>query len=540
MDMLIAALARPEVYPDQPAQVDILQTHISALFFAGDVVYKVKKPVDLGFVDYSTLARRKHFCEEELRLNRRLAALAPGGGVYLGVSTIVQDSAGRIGVRDDEVHEGETVIEYAVRMTRLPYDRMLSELLARGEVDNQQMRSIAALLVSFHDRCDSGPAVSQHASVAALQCQSSENFQLLDRFAGDNSPGTCTLSVRLHHHLQQWCKAFLRDHVSTFEQRVSQRRIREGHGDLHAGNICVLPDRIVIYDCIEFTPRFRCRDVACELAFLAMDLDYRGFRGFAAYLLHQYAEMARDLDLHRLTTYYKAHLAVVRGKVASLRAVDQSIAEADRAAAVQEARSYFYLAATYTLASRPIMIMMCGLPGSGKSTAAGAIARPFEAVVLRSDVIRKELAGVPLRRLAAHEQPPNLYEPEFSRQTYEEMLRRADAALKAGRTVVLDAMFSQAAHRRAFIHLAAALDASVLIVELEADDQTIRQRMLARKGVAGEVSDADWTVYQQARASFQPPHEIPSSQRVAIPSGCEVDVTVSRVIDALVAQHGQT
>lgn len=536
----IESMSRPEAYPHQPERVEVLQTHISVLFFAGDNVYKVKKPVNPGFLDYSTLDKRKHFCEEEVRLNRRLAP-----ETYRGVVPIVRHAAGavRVGAIDEQPPSDADIIEYAVLMDRLPANAMLSARLERGEIDNAQLNDIAQLLADFHKNCATGEGVNEHATADAIEQQVEENFRDLEGscHADETSPDKRgILSQRLHSHLLNWCQRYLRQQRDLFTQRVEQGRIRDGHGDLHAGNICLLDDRpprqggIVIYDCIEFTPRFRCRDVACELAFLAMGLDRRGYRGFARYLISRYAALTDDDDLETLVPFYKLHLAMVRAKVEAMRSESSDVDDDERRRALCEARGYAHLAASYTLT--PAVIIMTGLPGSGKSWAARAAAQPFEAAVLRSDVIRKQLAGLlPTERVSQDEQDV-VYSQSFTERTYNTLFERATEALGYGRTVVLDAVFSTVEGRQRAVEWARHREAKFVVVHTHAPEDVIRQRMQKRAADDREVSDADWAVYEQAKQRYEPPDEIDAVHRVEVTHETEADDVAAAIIDRMIQQ----
>ena len=506
---LIDALRRPDAWPEPPvAPIEVRHTHISVLFFTDRRVYKVKKPVNPGFLDYSTLERRRRFCREEVRLNRRLAP-----DVYLGVAPIVRTPAGDIRLGGD----GEP-IEYAVEMKRLPDDRMLDAILERGEITNDQLDQLVDILVRFHADAAHGPDVGRHGRAAEIAAQVHDNLDGLAAFIGR------TITARQHSHLTSILDDWLDRNGGRLDQRADEGRVREGHGDLHAGNICLLDDDIVIYDCIEFSERFRCRDVACELAFLAMDLDRRGRRGFGGYLLHRYAAQASDPELPEIAWFFKIHLALVRAKVASMRAQDADVAPAAQTDATMEARSYVHLATAATLP--PALILMCGLPGAGKSVAARDIAAPFGAAVVRTDVVRKELA----RR----ESPADLYTPSFSDRTYDATLERALEHLRDERTAIVDATFTRAARRAPFVDAARRIGAPLLVVEMTCPPEVVRTRLDARTGDPDEASDADWAVYEEARATYEPPTEIDPGQRLEVASPADAEALQSAVLDRLI------
>jgi len=518
------ALRRPEAWGARVDRVEVIETHISLLFFVGQRVYKVKKPVDYGFLDFTTLARREHFCQEEVRLNQRLAQ-----GVYQGVVPLFLGADGRLGLEHSP--EGGDPVEFAVAMRRLPAEGMLDHLLAAGEVDNSHMNALADKLADFHATAATGPGVDEHGAPAAVAFNVLENFDQTRDQAGAGAE-LRTVSAELHAFLEARARAFLEAQGPLFEQRVRAGRIRDGHGDLHAGNVCYLPRGPVVYDCIEFAERFRCGDVACDLAFLTMDLDHGGYRAFARYLARRHAERLGDPELLQLLPFYAGYRAVVRAKVAGLRA--RGAEGAAREAARREAQGYFHLAASYELP--PALILMCGLPAAGKTWNARAIARPFEAVIEASDVRRKILAGVPVTaRLPSCGYDAGLYAPELKDRVYADLLERAEAALERGRTVVVDATFDGGRRRAPFRELAARRRAPLVLVHASVGAEETRRRMEARAADASEASDADLEVWRRAREVFEPPDELPPDQRLEHASGVEPDLDLTgRVIDALV------
>lgn len=525
---LVEQLSRPEAYPHRPPSVELVQTHISLVFLAGERVFKVKKPIDLGFLDYSSLERRRTFCEEEIRLNRRLAP-----EVYLGIVPITREAEGSLRVGGS----GPTV-EVAVEMRRLPAHRMLDHLLVAGEIDNEQMDALARLLARFHAEAATGPGVDEFGSPTAVAFNARENFEQTRPFvAPPGSVGTSgirTVSPTLHTFLSEATERFLAQEIATLERRMHEGRIRDGHGDLHAGNVCIVNGRILIYDCIEFSPRFRCGDVACDLAFLAMDLDFRGFRAFSRYLVRRYAEHAGDPEIERLIDFYKCYRAVVRAKVASLAAVGAALPRGAAESRRLEAFRYFHLAAAYQLP--PVLILTCGLPASGKSTAARFLAAPFEALVVRSDTVRKLLAGMPPSTHAAAEFGEGIYTPSRTEQTYRALLAHSEGALRSGRSVVVDASFVRAAQRAPFAELARSLAVPFVVAETVAPEETIRARMAARARDPHDASDADFGIYLRMRETYEPPRELPEREVLSAEAGVPDEETAARAIDQLVHQ----
>lgn len=337
---IVRALLRPDTYPHPAPNPLLHETHISWVILAGPFAYKLRKPVNLGFLDFTTRAARSEDCANEVRLNRRLCP-----DVYLGVVQIVEhDGRYRIGGPPGVGAQEQTGCqgEPAVLMRRLPDDGMLPAMLARDAVTPALMRQIAQQLAAFHATVATGPGVNEHGSVATLTENWAENFSQIGPFIG------WALSWDTFDQIERFVARFLDEERSLLERRISEGRIREGHGDLHAASICVEGDRVQLFDCLEFAPRFRCSDVAAEVAFLAMDLDHFGRSDLGAAFVDEYVRASDDRELPRLLDFYRCYRAFVRGKVASLRLADAVLSQAERAATTDDARAYFELARSYT------------------------------------------------------------------------------------------------------------------------------------------------------------------------------------------------
>ncbi|MBX3026787.1 AAA family ATPase [bacterium] len=514
---VVRAMLEPGFYPAPPASVELRQTHISYVLLAGDQVYKLKKPVRFAFLDFSTLARRRHFCAEEVRLNRRLA-----DDVYRGVLAIVPRDGGFALAPADAAD----AVEYAVHMRRLPEARVLASLLDAGGADAALIDRIAARLAAFHAAAETSPAIARGGDPAEIARLMDEDFAEVAALHGD------TISADDDAAIQGWCHARLAALAPLLRRRQVSGRIRDGHGDLHAEHVyCLESGELVIVDCIEFNPAFRRRDVAADLAFLAMDLACHGRDDLAARLVASYAGQTDDPELPALIPFYACQRAYIRGKVDSLKSREAEVAPADAAAARASAVRHFALALRYTWGDAPPLVVVCGLSGSGKSTVAAALAARTGFVHLNSDRTRKALAGLaPTERGG-----PELYTPERSAATYAALHDGAGAALAAGRGAIIDATFQRREHRDRAAAVARAAGAPLLFVECRADDAETRRRLARRGARADDPSDADWAVYQRQRATYEPladdePHLTIDTSRPAAAVLAEIEAALRRAL----------
>lgn len=517
---LIQALLDPKAYPHPADSVSLIQTHISYILLAGEYVYKVKKPVNFGFLDFSTLGKRRYFCYQEVKLNRRLCPQ-----VYLGVVPIIERE-GKFALAG----RGK-VVEYAVKMRRLPQERMMDRLLAQGEVTEDMVQAVADRLAEFHQRAETGPRVERYGGLATVQRNWRENFQQTEPYIG------VTIPAEDFSYLRDYVRSFIRRYRRLFQRRGREGRVRDCHGDVRAEQVCFTDD-VCIFDCIEFNRRFRYSDVASEVAFLAMDLDYFGHSELAVAFVRRYAQVADDPEMMPLVNFYKCYRAYVRGKVEGFRLGQPEIGQEEKEAATARARRYFDLAMAYALQpQRPSLIITCGRVGTGKSTLAAALADRLPMAIISSDVVRKELAGiVPTehRRVAFGE---DLYSPEFTRRTYQEMMGRAWHQLTGGESVVLDATFGQRWQRDWARRLAEAAGADFLCVECVANEKEIKQRLEQRQGDATAVSDADWNIYLGQKQSFEPIGELNPHQLLVVDTTRKPEDSARGVLRRLLLEH---
>lgn len=481
---LVEAMMIPEFYPHRPRHVQLEQTHISTVFLAGNLVYKIKKPVDFGFLDYSTLRKRAWWCRREVELNRRLA-----GDLYLGTARIYRRG------RHFSLEPPGKVVEHAVMMRRLPRDRLFSSLMAEGRATLVQARRIAARVAEFHRSAAEAPPRDRVLGV--LRRNIDENFRQTEPYIGK------TVRRSDYQAVYDYSRRFLADRIFLLTKRIGDGRIRDCHGDLRAEHICLV-NGIVIYDCIEFSARLRRGDVAAEVAFLYMDLLFHRHPHLARAFAGEYIRRTGDWEIRLLLSFYACYRAVVREKVESFRLSDPHVLPARKKEAKRRAARYFHLARD--LANRdatPRLFAVGGLPGTGKSVLASAWARRLGAAYLDSDVIRKEL--VRSEGAGGGGWLSGIYTREWTERTYGEMIGRAEALLREGKSVVLDATFSRRHFRRLAAAAARRSGARYVTVECTCSTAVVRKRIAGRSDRGTSVSDADWRVYLEMKKTYVPP-----------------------------------
>jgi aminoglycoside phosphotransferase family enzyme/predicted kinase len=505
---LLEDLARPEAYPaPRPATVTLVTTHISWVFITDHDVWKLKRPVDYGFVDYTTLDRRRHFCHEEVRVNHRLAP-----DVYLGVVPVRLDGGVHV------LTAKGTVVDYAVRMRRLPDTASAESLLRHGALTHGHLERLARRLAAFYATSPPG----SNGSLDVIRANVEENFAQVQPFVGRFVEPETFEAVR------GWQLGWLGREAKRFEARREHGRIRDGHGDLRLEHVYFERDPPVVIDAIEFNERFRVGDVAADVAFLAMELDARSRPDLAASVLAAFARESGDYDLYGVVDFYLSYRAWVRGKVAGFLAADPSTRPEKAQRKAREAEKLFALARAYSEPRPGVgpVIAVGGVIGAGKSTLADALGRALDLPVIDSDRTRKALAGVPATQPA----PAGAYTPAFTDRTYDEVFRRAEVVLDSGRGVILDATFRDRPLRLRARELARRHRRPFRFVEAICDDTTLRARLRARAaGVS--VSDATEALLDRVRREFEPVTELAAGEHVPVRTTAPVSGQVEAVRD---------
>lgn len=503
-DRIMAFLAMPSSYPHGPREVRSIQTHISSVFIASPFVFKMKKPVNFGFLDFSTLEKRHHFCRRELELNRRLCP-----DVYVAVTPIYESDAGFS--FDDE--DGE-IVEYAVKMRELPQGWFLNELLAKGSIGESEINRVISCLHSFYEAQNPSREIEEWGAPEKLKISTDENFAQVEPFMGK------TISPAAFETVRHFTNAFYVANDGLFRERIEQHRIRDGHGDLRLDHVHITPGETTIFDCIEFNDRLRFIDIANDLAFLAMDCDFEGRPEVGQMLLGNASREFGDPGLLEVADFYKCYRAFVRGKVES---IEMSSTEPSAAAEHgKRATCYFRLALRYAVAgSRPLVVVVMGRVGTGKSTVAKQIGGELDWPVFSSDRIRKTLAGVPLPERTAPNLKGMVYSERMTDRTYEELLKQGLAALAIQGGVILDATFSTREKRDLLQDACAGAGVSVQVIELEAEQNDIANRLKARDQNAEEISDARMEDLEMLIAAYEPPLELAPALVKVTTSSCD-------------------
>ena len=516
---IVRFLSRPGAYPHPVGRIERRETHVSHVFLAGGFAYKLKKPVRFPFLDASTLALRKKFCRLELSLNRRLTS-----GVYLGIVPIVETPAGlqlgpstrpaqpgSLGMASDEAGRGRQrsgrIVEWLVKMRRLPEERMLDRLVAQGRVRRSDMVRIGNRLVAFFKHAARSRAIDRYGAPAQVAALVLGNLRECQPFVGALLPEPDRMFLEAAY------RQFLALHEPVLEARVRQRRIIDGHGDLRCENIC-LPREMaatpisrgrpepVIFDCVEFQPAFRCGDLANDFSFLVMDLEFRGRRDLADALAATYRARLRDATFDLVLPFYECHRSLVRGKVRGLAWLQHPRAAQGRRVRALS-RRHFQLAVRYARRfAPPRLVVVGGLIGTGKSTLARSLAHALGAIWLRTDEIRlREFARARRRHQGFGS---GLYAPHVSELVYQRLIRRAETLMRQGRSVVCDGTFSKAAGRETLRAIARRCGGSFHLFECVVPRAVALRRVAARYAAKRDLSEARPEHYDRLNAGYEP------------------------------------
>ncbi len=472
------------LWPEDDLPVEIKQTHISVILLGKHLVLKLKKPVDFGFLDYTTPEKRQRACELEVELNRRLCP-----EIYLGTQPVIAEGG--------EFHYSGSgaVVDYGVLMKRLPEARMLESLVSDSTITESDIVRIAEKVAAFHKTARRGPEVDRYGSLKTIRFNWQENFDQTAPYI-DRTISSADFTV-----IRDWVHQWLEENEEILIQRVKRGHICDGHGDLRCESICVT-NGICIFDCIEFNERFRCSDVANEAAFLAMDLAAFGRPDLGYFFFERYSEIAGDEELFELFPFYRCYRAFVRGKVLSFQLDEPEVSTEKRALAKQRAEKYFRIAlASVNKLQMPTIVAVVGLSGTGKTSVARALGGDLGMRVVSSDAVRKSLFGENDTTLGYGE---GIYSPESSRLTYQEMIKKGVEIVQKTGGVILDATFLRASHREEVIQKAASVGAQCRFIECRLAPEEVRRRLNLRAEKKDGLSDATLETYEHQIKEFEP------------------------------------
>jgi aminoglycoside phosphotransferase family enzyme/predicted kinase len=507
---LIAALQNPALYPHSVDGFQLIETHISWVLLTGDFAYKVKKPMNFGFLDFTTLEARKHFCGEELRLNQRLT-----DDLYLEVLPITGSAEA------PQLGGDGPAIEYVLKMRQFPQTGLLSTLQANGELTTAHIDEMAAQIARFHLNAPKVPAEHEAGTPDSVMAPVRQNFEQILPFISDKA------DLQQLDALQAWAESSFERLKPLLVQRKADGFIRECHGDIHLGNATVIDGKVVIFDCIEFNEPFRFTDVYADSAFLAMDLEDRGLKCVARRFISQYLELTGDYQGLELLNFYKAYRALVRAKVA-LFSMPADATPVQRATSLRQYRNYANLAESYSTIPSRFMAITHGVSAVGKSHVAMRLVEALGAIRLRSDVERKRLFG---EQTMANDLQAGIYSSEASTATYQRLHEIAAVILHAGFPVVVDATYLKHDQRDSAAKVAEATGAPFLILDCNAPQAVIESWLQQRQAEKSDPSDATLAVIEAQQASREAltPAEILCSKRVQTNESGTLDTVVEQI-----------
>lgn len=479
-NQLIFALQNPDIYDHLVSSFELIETHISWVILTGQFAYKIKKPVNFGFVDFSSLEKRKFYCNEELRLNRRFAS-----DLYEKVISITGS------LENPSLNGNGDIIEYAVKMKEFSQAGLLSEIATEHKLQVSHIDSMANVVATFHTDLAKVALPGENTAIEIVMKWSGENFLNIEK----TLPKTW-----LPHYfkdLKTWC-LILDDHrITKMKQRVENGFIRECHGDLHLGNIAIINNQVTLFDCIEFNSELRWIDTISEVAFIVMDLFARGYSEFAWRFINHYFASTGDYEGVALLRFYIVYRAMVRAKVNALRAMQEDDQDTASINERDECLRYLDLAQFWKKTHRPAIIVMHGLSGSGKSTLASQLVEQLGAIQIRSDSERKRLFDLESHDDSASQLDQGIYTKDATQLTYDRLAQLTQIIISAGFTAIVDASFLKLNYRYQFKQLALKNQVAHLVVSCEQPEAVLRKRIRKRNKVGKDPSEASIEVLQK-------------------------------------------
>jgi uncharacterized protein len=478
---LITRMQQPDFYPHDVAEkIELIQTHASYVFLTGKYVYKLKKPVNFGFLDYSTLAKRKDCLETELRLNKKIAS-----ELYLEVIPISNCD------NQFNLNGSGGIVEYALKMRQFPQENLFINLLTANKLSGDRFKELGKIVAQFHFSAETNDYIRSFGTIPKIRVAFDENYQQTQKYVDIVQTKKQLVTT------QAFTDCFFAQRQELFQERIEQHKIKECHGDLHLKNICLWQDKIQLFDRIEFNEAFRFVDTMYDVAFTFMDLEAHQKPEFANVFLNSYLEHTGDWRGLLILPLYLCRQAYVRAKVNSFLLDDPQINQTNRQEIEETASDYYRQAYQYTQSQAGSLILMSGLSGSGKSTVASKIAREKGAIQIRSDAVRKHLAGIPVDESGEDA----IYSDEMTEKTYDRLLELGITLAKEGFSVILDAKYDRSQHRQQAITRAEVNNIPLKIIYCTAPQAVLRDRLNKRQG---DVSDATADLITTQIANAEP------------------------------------
>lgn len=484
---LIQNLQKPEIFNHPVSQFKLIETHISWVVLTGDFVYKIKKPFDFKFLDFSTLEKRKFYCEEEIRLNKLLAP-----EIYLDIVTINGDT------EHPQINGKGPVIEYAIKMKQFPQNILLSDLLKQEKLNEAIIDDLAKLVADFHHKTPAAGADTRFGTPEHVHFPVVQNFDQIEPLLTDKK------DLEQIARLRAWTEAQYKQHHALLEKRKQQGFIRDTHGDLHLGNIILYHNKPILFDRIEFNDDLRWNDVLADIAFLAMDLEDKKQPAFAHRLINTYFSHTQDYEGLALLPYYESYRATVRAKISLFRLMQPGLSEQEKNAVTQDYRNFINLAEKFTHPTKPALLITHGLAGSGKSTIARFLVEKLGAIQISSDVVRKKLFDLPIDARTDSGLYSGIYSPEATQKTYQQLGKLAETIIKAGYIAIVDATFPKHEQRTQSQNLADQLHVPFCILNCEAPIKELETNIKARQAKNTDASEADVAVLHALEKNVEP------------------------------------
>lgn len=520
---LVEFLCQRDAYPHKPDTVEHIQTHISHVFIAPPYVYKFKKPVNFDFLDFSTLEKRKYYCDRELELNRRLC-----DQIYLEVIPVYRDTQSYSFQKEGK----DNPVEYCVKMKQLSGDHFLIQHARNGDLNEEHIEQVAGKLTQFYSTRQPNKKILQWGEPEKIRLSTDENFQQTESFIGH------TLSEITYTAIRTYTDSFLDQQEHLFRKRITDHRIVDGHGDLHLEHIHITGDRICIYDCIEFNDRFRYLDIASDIAFLAMDLDFNGLPFMSRLFIKKMTEKLDDPDMLQMINFYKCYRAYVRGKVKSMESGEEEVGEEKRRRAAEKASHYFTLSLNYALfRSRPVVLVFIGRVASGKSTLARKVSEVLDIRYHSSDIERKKLAGLSITNRTPESERVRLYQENMTKHTYNKLFKYAISESEQGKSVVIDATFGNPENRARLISHLNKINRSFFFIEVSAPEHIRKKRLRKRTEQQDIVSDARLEDFDVLDSKYQSPDEIDSARLIRINTDKPVEKSLEVLFQTFAQKH---